>query len=301
MGELLDSGGHRGPFAFDWRWNQRRDPRAQLVELAGDGHHLHHRGLPGGQNHGQQQQPRQCRRGRPRRGLALAGCRRRAGGRLLTRTGLVLFSRRTAPGRGSVGGVHVLRGRLADLYPNDKLAIVTRDGGRGQVVLVVNELNEQEAVTWGAHHEPYVMPTRFRIIRENGAAFAPNLGNVWQPTFTYDPNTGLLTANDNGTGIIPSTSLCLYPRWQGCYVTIRYAGHNNNGKFHLVDNVTRRSWVAESGMTDVKWSKVQFISHDDGIALEATAAVAGQPMVCDFEIALVHPGNRLCARYQGGL
>ena len=53
-------------------------------------------------------------------------------------------------------------------------------------------------------------------------------------------------------------------------------------------------------MTDVKWSKVQFISHDDGIALEATAALAGQTMVCDIELALVHPGNRLCGRYQGG-
>ena len=187
------------------------------------------------------------------------------------------------------------------MYPNDKLAILTRDGGRGQVVLVVNELNEQEAVTWGAHHQPYVMPTRFRIVRETGTAFAPNLANVWQPTFNYDSNTGLLVANDNGTGMIPSTSLCLYPRWQGCFVTIRYAGHNNNGKLHMVDNVTRRSWVAESGMTDVKWSKVQFVSHDDGIALEATAANAGQTMVCDIEIALVHPGNRLCARYQGGL
>jgi hypothetical protein len=54
-------------------------------------------------------------------------------------------------------------------------------------------------------------------------------------------------------------------------------------------------------MPDVKWSHVQFISHDDGIALEATAGVAGQPLVCDIEVALVHPGNRLAGRYQGGM
>lgn len=186
------------------------------------------------------------------------------------------------------------------MYPGDKIAFLTQEA-RGQLVLVINELNEDEAVQWGRGHEPFVLPTRFRIVRRTGVAFAPNLNTVWQPNFGFDPSTGLLVAEDDSTGMIPSSSLCLYPRWQGCYVTIRYAGHNNNGKFHLVDNVTRRSWVAESGMTDVKWSKVQFISHDDGIALEATAAVAGQPMVCDFEIALVHPGNRLCARYQGGL
>ena len=184
------------------------------------------------------------------------------------------------------------------LYPNDKLALLTKDG-RPQIVLVVNELNEAEMVAWGLEHRPYCMPTRFRIIREAGAAFAPNFANVWQPIFTFDPNTGLLLANDNGTGAIPASNLCLYPRWQGCYISIRYAGHNNNGKLHIVDNPTKRNWAAESGMTDVKWSKVQFVSHDDHIALEATAAVAGQIMVCDIEVALVHPGNRLAGRFQG--
>jgi len=187
------------------------------------------------------------------------------------------------------------------VYPGDRLSFLTKDGGRVQIVLNINEMNEENSVEWGLRHEPYMMPTRFRIIRDTGVAFAPNLGTVWQPNFIYDANAGLLVATENGTGVIPSTSLCLYPRFQGCYVTIRYAGHNNNGKLHMVDNVTRKSWQAEVGMTDVKWSKVQFVSHDDGIALEGTAAVAGQPMVCDIEIALVHPGNRLCGRYQGGL
>ena len=184
------------------------------------------------------------------------------------------------------------------LYPNDKLALLTKDG-RPQIVLVVNELNESEMVSWGLEHRPYCMPTRFRIIREAGAAFVPNFANVWQPIFTHDSNTGLLIANDNGTGAIPASNLCLYPRWQGCYISIRYSGHNNNGKLHIVDNPTKRNWAAESGMTDVKWSKVQFVSHDDHIALEATPAVVGQIMVCDIEVALVHPGNRLAGRYQG--
>jgi hypothetical protein len=187
------------------------------------------------------------------------------------------------------------------VYPGDRLAFLTRDGGRGQIVLSVNEMSEQDAARWGMRHEPYVMPTRFRIIRQTGVAFAPNLGTLWQPDFTYDPDTGILTATESGTGVIPATSLCLYPRWQGCYVSIRYAGSNADGQLHMVDNLTRKAWVADTAMLDVKWSKVQFVSHDDGIALDATPAVVGQILVCDLEVALVHPGNRLCGRYQGGL
>ena len=187
------------------------------------------------------------------------------------------------------------------LYPGDRLSFLTKDGGRGQIVLTVNEMTEGDSVEWGVRHEPYIMPTRFRIIRDTGTAFVPNLPTMWQPNFIYDASTGLLTASDNGTGMIPASSLSLYPRFQGCYVTIRYAGSNSTGRLHIVDNHTRKAWVADTAIPDVKWSKVGFISHDDGIALEATAAAAGQPMVCDIEVALVHPGNRLAGRYQGGM
>lgn len=186
------------------------------------------------------------------------------------------------------------------LYPGDKLALYTEDE-RIEVTLVINEMNEAEAVQWARGHEPFEMPARFRIVRGTGVAFAPNTATIWQPTFHYDPATGLMVAQEDGTGMIPSSSLCLYPRWQGCYVSIRYAGSNGNGRFHIVDNTTRKSWIAESGMTDVRWSKVQYVSADDGIALEASPAVPGQPMVCDLELACVAPGNRLAGRFQGGL
>ena len=185
------------------------------------------------------------------------------------------------------------------LYPGDRLSLLTKDG-RPQIYLTINEMSESDSVEWAVRHEGAPRPTRFRIIRQTGVAFAPNLGNLWQPVFTYDATSGLLVTTDDHTGRIPTSALCLYPRFQGCYVTIRYAGHNNNGKLHMVDAVTHKSWVAESGMTDVKWSKVQFISHDDGIALEASPAMVGQVMTCDIEVALVHPGNRLAGRFAGG-
>jgi hypothetical protein len=187
------------------------------------------------------------------------------------------------------------------VYPGDRLSFLTKDGGRGQIVLVVNELTEEQMAQWGVGHEPFVLPTRFRIIRETGTAFAPSLNNVWQPVFTYDPNTGLMVATDNGIGVIPSTVLGQYPRFLGCYVSIRYAGSNADGELQIVENTTRKAWIAETAMADVKWSAVQYISHDDNIALKATAANAGQRMVCDIELSLCQSESRLRGRYAGGL
>ena len=189
--------------------------------------------------------------------------------------------------------------QFVTLFPGDKLSIVTKDA-RVQVVLVVNEMNEHESLTWGLNHEPSAIPTRFRIIRQTGTAFAPNLPTVWQPDFTFDYSTELMVVADDGTGAIPSTSLSLYPRHKGAYVSLRYAGSNADGKVHIVDNTTRKSWVSDTALADGKWSKVQYISHDDNIALEATPAVAGQIMVCDIEVAPVEVDSRLRARYLGG-
>jgi hypothetical protein len=185
------------------------------------------------------------------------------------------------------------------MYPGDKLAFSTQDE-RGQLVLVVNELNEAEAVKWGLGHQPFVMPTRFRIIRHTGAAFVPNPTTTWQPDFGYDPNSGVLVASDDGSGAIPASSLCLYPRWQGCYVSARFAGSDGVGRLRIVDNLTRNSWQVPGTPEDVRWSAAAYISHDDLIALEAAPAVPGEMMVCDIEVSLVFPGNRLAGRYQEG-
>jgi hypothetical protein len=190
--------------------------------------------------------------------------------------------------------------QFVTLFPGDRLAFLTKNT-RVQIVLVVNEMNEAESVRWGLAHQPTTTPIRFRIIRDTGVAFAPALGTGWQPAFTYDEPTGVMVASDDGTGVIPSTSLCLFQRHEGCYVSLRYSGSNADGKVHIVDRETSKSWIAETALPDVRWSKVQYIGHDDGIALEATAAVAGQKMVCDIEVAPVTTDSRLRARYQGGL
>ena len=190
--------------------------------------------------------------------------------------------------------------QFVTLFPGDRLAVLTKDT-RVQIVLVVNEMNEAESVRWGLAHPPTTTPIRFRILRQTGVAFAPALASVWQPAFTNDQSIGVMVVPDDGTGVIPATSLCLFQRHEGCYVSLRYAGSNANGKVHIVDRETSKSWIAETALPDVRWSKVQYIGHDDGIALEATAAVVGQRIVCDIEVAPVTADSRLRARYQGGL
>jgi hypothetical protein len=95
------------------------------------------------------------------------------------------------------------------------------------------------------------------------------------PNFVFNP-LGLLVSNENGTGPIPTSDLSLYPRHQGVFLTVRYAGNGAvGGKLHLVDAETRQAREVESNLTTVLWSKVLFVSHDDLIGLEAAPAVAG--------------------------
>ena len=187
------------------------------------------------------------------------------------------------------------------VFPGDKLAIRTMDGGRVQVILVVNELNEGENVQYALGHETHAQWRRFRIVRETGVAFAP-AGPDWRPNFVFDPTSCLLISTDNGTGPIPTSDLSLYPRHQGVFIAIRYSGNGAiPGKLHLVDGPTRQARAVQSNLTTVRWSRVQFVSHDDLIALEATPSVPGAKLAVDIEVVRVQPGDRLRGRYERDL
>ncbi len=163
------------------------------------------------------------------------------------------------------------------MVPGDRLALLTKEGGRAQVVLSVNELNESDNIQYALAARPLAQGRRVRFIRETGVPFAPNLnGSPWQPNFVFNPQSSLLVTNENTVGPIPSSDLCLYPRHQGCYVSVRYSGNGSNaGKLHIVDAETRQSRIVQTNLTAVRWSKLQYVSHDDMIALEARPSVVG--------------------------
>ena len=189
------------------------------------------------------------------------------------------------------------------VFPGDRIALLTQEGGRAQVVLIVNELNEGDNVQYALGHETFAQVRRLRFIRETGVPFAPNpTGVPWAPNFVFNPSSGLLVTNENNIGPIPTSQLSLYPRHQGVYLTVRYAGNGAvGGKLHLIDTETREAREVESALTKVLWSRVLFVSHDDMIGLEAAPAVAGARLVADIEIVRVFPGDRLRGRYEGGL
>ena len=187
------------------------------------------------------------------------------------------------------------------MFPGDRLALRTMEGGRAQVVLSVNELNEADNVQYALGARPFAQTRRLRFIRETGIPFAPNLnGSPWQPRFVFNPLSSLLITQGNNVGPIPASELCLYPRHQGCYVSVRYSGNGAvAGKLHIVDAETRQSRIVQANLTAVRWSKAQFVSHDDMIAFEAAPDVAGSKLVADVEVVRVFPGDRLRGRYEG--
>ncbi len=186
------------------------------------------------------------------------------------------------------------------MYPNDRLGLLTQESP-GPIYVMANEMNEADAIAWGLRHEPFAMPNRLRIIRRTAASFVLNTQTLWQPSFAYDESSGTLSADDDSNGMIPAGSLCLYPRFQSCYVSVRFAGAAENSKVHAIENITRRTHMVEAALEDAKWSKVFRIGHDDGIALEATAAAGVTTMVCDIEVSPVHPGDELRGRFERGL
>lgn len=188
------------------------------------------------------------------------------------------------------------------MYPGDTLAIYTRDGGRVCLDLVVTELSEHEHVQLALQSPPEAFGRRFRLIRGDGTGFNHQpLASTWHPTFTWDPVENLLVCSTIGNGPIPARDLSLYPKFQGCYLSVRYSGIGaGDARLYIVDNHLREADEAQADIKNVKWSKVQFVSHDDLVGLWSPDP-AGGTVVCDIELVRVQPDDRLRGRYERGL
>ncbi|MBK8262610.1 MAG: hypothetical protein IPK80_14910 [Nannocystis sp.] len=128
------------------------------------------------------------------------------------------------------------------MYPGDTLAIRTQDGGRVCVQIVVTELAESEHVSLALGTPPEPQWRRFRLIRDLSGGFSHlPLNNTYSPPFHWDPGLSMLVTNAIGDGPIPARDLCMYPTFQGCYVSVRYAGINADAQLHIVDGVLRDS------------------------------------------------------------
>ena len=188
------------------------------------------------------------------------------------------------------------------MYPGDKLAVYTRDGGRVCVDLVVTELAESEHAQLAMQSPPEAQWRRFRLIRQGSGGFDHTpLASTWFPDFTWLPTENMLVSSTVGNGPIPARALCMYPKFQGCFISVRYSGiGNGNARLYIVDNQLREAAAVQSDIKNVRWSTVHFVSHDDLVGLWSPAP-AGGTVVCDIELVRVQPGDRLRGRYERGL
>ena len=185
------------------------------------------------------------------------------------------------------------RDRLAVLS-NELIAAVTAPI---ELSLVVNELSEGDHMRWALAHPPTPIHTRLRIIRNHGA-FVNNPTGTWLPPFVWDDSSAILTVTDDTTNApIPISALAPFPRSLGTLLSIRYANSVNDGRFIIVQNTTRKQWVAQGAIPDTRWSSVQYAAHDDLIMFEASPQAGGRPLVVDIELVRVEPGDRLRGRF----
>jgi hypothetical protein len=187
------------------------------------------------------------------------------------------------------------------MYPGDRLAIHTQDGTRISIQLVVTELAESEHVELALRTPPEAQWRRFRLIRSGAGGFSHTpLANTYSPPFAWDPLLNMLVSATVGDGPIPARELCMYPKFQGCYFSVRYSGIAAPASLYVVDGHLREPIALQTDLDNGRWSKVQFLSHDDLVGLSSPAP-GGGTVVCDLELVRVQPGDRLRGRYEQGL
>lgn len=190
------------------------------------------------------------------------------------------------------------------LHGQDRLRVVTQDT-RSVLRLIVNQVSEAEHVAWAREQRPTYPHIRYRFIRTAPFLFNPNFA-AWSPDWTWDPTPQVRAMNvttDLNDGPIRIDSLTPWEDDFGCLVSIRYAGATPaTCKFNVVHPENRAFWVAQSGIDNMRWSRVQYLRSDDMIGLEASSA-AGTKIVCDIDMVRVEPNDRLLRRYSnsGGI
>lgn len=187
------------------------------------------------------------------------------------------------------------------MLPGDSLAVRTLEDKWVSLTIVVNDLGEQDHLNLAAARSLEAESRRLRIIRrtscESNATEEP-----WRPNFAWDDTASMFVVSDEGTGPLPVSDLCFVPRAFGCYASVRFSNMDGgDGRLLLVEPITRSARVLQAGLSNVEWSKAQFVSHDDMVALDCPPPPADQLLVVDVEISRLLPGERLAARFGQGL
>ena len=183
------------------------------------------------------------------------------------------------------------------LFAGDRLALRTMNDGRSNIFISVNEMSESDHVQFALQEGQRHQWRRFRIIRDTGSGFVANFNaSLWTPGFQWIDSSNLLQVSDNTEGPIPIRALCLYPRFVGCFLSVRFANVDTKGRLYVVDPITRSHRQVDV-VDNMAWSKVQFASHDDLIVLESHGPASGSKVIADLELTRARPIDRMRGRY----
>jgi len=187
------------------------------------------------------------------------------------------------------------------VFPGDRLSVVTHEGGGSSLEFVVTELSDREHIELATVAAPRPVGRRIRIIRTGGSGFTHEpTTETWKPAMMWDASLGTLVAHEVVNGVIPARDLCMSPRAEGCYVSVRFSGLGvGEGQLLVADGHLREASMVQGGLKNGEWSKVAFLGRDDLLGLSSSVP-QGAAVVCDIEVARVAPGERLRERYARG-
>jgi hypothetical protein len=186
--------------------------------------------------------------------------------------------------------------------PGDLLTVRTNDQGPVFLTLTVKDISEREHAELAAQERPARSVTRLRLGRTDGQGFSA-AGATWAPALAWSGTSGLLGATENGAGPIVLSDLLQLERSEGYFVSVRYSNMQGagTGKVLISEATTQSQREAQAGLTNVEWSKPQFLSHGDLLGLECAAPAVGKNVVADIEVTPVPPRGRLAGRYDRNL
>jgi hypothetical protein len=93
----------------------------------------------------------------------------------------------------------------------------------------------------------------------------------------------------------------MYPTFQGCYVSVRYAGINADAQLHIVDGVTYATAPPYRPTSSPCAGRRCFSSATTTSSACGPPRPSADAVVCDIELVRVQPGDRLSGRYANDL
>ncbi len=200
-------------------------------------------------------------------------------------------------------GVVTLRPSVQHIALNgdDQLIVQTRNGGRSALYLTVNALSERDHVDLALRDGRAPALRAFRLRRTDGAGWTGAVTDLpITVNFTYNASTGILQGDTTLQGPLTLNSLCHTPTITSCYAIVRYSGPPGVSEVYVQDGEQNRVINLESGLPEMAWSRVIYLTRDDRLLFKTPAPAAGKQVHVDVQVVEVNPREPFLGRFDYG-